>query len=186
MTITRRTPLGEVAALVSESLRQAGIDAVLTGGASATIHSRGAYLSHDLDFIVRSTVTRALLDRAMSEVGFTRTGDRYTHLDSPFFVEFPRGPLAIGDDLAITPVDVRVGDGRVRSLSATDCCRDRLAAFYHWSDRQSLTVAIDVALRQRVSLRKIEAWSRSEGFQDKHLEFLRALKLKRDQRSGSR
>jgi hypothetical protein len=64
-----------------------------------------------------------------------------------FFVEFPVGPLGIGRDLAVKPVQIRIGGGarRIRALSATDCCRDRLAAFYHWNDRQSLDAAVDIA-----------------------------------------
>ena len=56
-------------------------------------------------------------------------------------VEFPAGPLAIGDDDLVEPVELRVGRTRVPALSATDSCRDRLAAFYHWRDLQSLRVA---------------------------------------------
>ena len=55
---------------------------------------------------------------------------------------------------------------RTLALSATDACRDRLAAYYHWTDRQSLAVAVSIARLNRVSLAKIRAWSRSEG----HLE----------------
>ena len=143
MAIDHRTPIGRVAAVVSASLRAAGFDAVLTGGACATIYSAGAYTSHDLDFIVRTGGNRKALDDAMAGAGFERSGDRYVHPRTELFVEFPRGPLAIGDDAAIRPVKLRTGRGWVPALSATDACRDRLAAFYHWSDRQSLLEAID-------------------------------------------
>lgn len=158
------------------ALRDAGIDAVLTGGACATVHSAGEYQSHDLDFIVRRGGTRATLDAAMATVGLVRDGDRYVHARTPFFVEFPRGPLAIGDDLRITPVVLRVGGGRVTMLSATDACRDRLAAFYHWSDRQSLDVALAIARRNRISLPAVRRWSAAEGFADAFDEFARLLK----------
>lgn len=175
MKLTRRSTLAEVAAAVAAALRLAHIDAVLTGGACATFYSKGAYQSHDLDFIIRSGGTRRSLDEAMSSVGFVRDGDRYTHPRTPFFVEFPKGPLAIGDDLAITPVVLEVGDGSTPALSPTDTCRDRLAAFYHWSDRQSLDVAVQVALRTRVDISVIRTWSAKEGFESKFSDFLTEL-----------
>jgi hypothetical protein len=163
VTLTARSSLADVAVVVAGALRDAGIVAVLTGGACATIHSDGAFKSHDLDFIVRSPATRTLLDAALAAVGFRRDGDRYVHAGTVFYVEFPRGPLAIGDDVAITPVEIRLKRGSILALSATDACRDRLAAFYYWADRQSLRAALAIARRRPVSLAAIERWSVTEG-----------------------
>ena len=122
-----------------------GPRAVLTGGACASLYTRGSYQSRDMDFIVAGAVTQPGLDRAMASVGFHRSGDRYVHAQVLFYVEFPRGPLAIGDDYEIVPVTRSTAAGRALVLSATDSCRDRLAAFYHWNDRQSLDVAVSIA-----------------------------------------
>lgn len=143
------------------------------------MHSDGAHLSYDLDFVVRSGGNRQSLDSAMGLAGFSRDGDYYRHPETPFFVEFPRGPLAIGGDLAVTPVTIRVGGDTIRALSPTDACRDRLAAFYHWSDRQSLNVAVAIARRRRVSFKRIATWSEAEGHTDRYQEFLQALKAER-------
>jgi hypothetical protein len=167
----RRSTLLDVIAVVSAALQRAGIDAVLTGGASATIHSRGAYLSHDLDFIVRRGGTRTSLNAAMASAGFVRAIDRYVHPRTAFFVEFPAGPLAIGDDLDIKPVRVQLTRGSTLALSATDACRDRLAAFYHWADRQSLRVAVAIAVASRVNLTAIRRWSEREDATAKFDEF---------------
>jgi hypothetical protein len=177
--LTRRSTLAGVAAVVAAALEAAGIDAVLTGGACATIYTRGAYQSYDLDFIVRSGGTRRSLDTAMASIGFARDGDRYVHRETPFFVEFPRGPLAIGDDVQIVPVGLKIGRRKTLALSPTDSCRDRLAAFYHWSDRQSLQVAVEVAMSRRVDMKKIQDWSRNEGFADRFKEFQRELARRR-------
>lgn len=166
-----RSSLVDVAVVVSQTLARAGIDAVLTGGASATVHSRGAHLSHDLDFVVRGGGTRRSLDAAMGSIGFTRDGDRYVHRRTPFFVEFPRGPLTIGTDVDIRPVRVEAAGGTTLVLSATDACRDRLAAFYHWADRQSLRVAVAIAVANRVNLTVIRRWSEREGAEAKFEEF---------------
>lgn len=174
MTITRRSSLADVAAVVGGALARFGVRAVLTGGACATIYSKGAYQSHDLDFIVDDASTRKDVDAALDSVGFVRRGDRYVSPRTPFFVEFPRGPLAIGDDLDVRAVRLRVPRGSVLALSATDACRDRLAAFYHWSDRQSLQAAVDIARRRRVDLAAIRRWSVGEGALERFEEFRHA------------
>ena len=64
-------------------------------------------------------------------------------------------------------------------LSATDSCRDRLAAFYHWSDRQSLLDAVEIARIRSVNLRKIREWSTQEGALDAFKRFTELLRAKR-------
>lgn len=187
MKITPESDLAAVALAVAGALRKAGIRAVLTGGACAAIHTAGGYSSEDVDFILQSTTSGRALDDAMASIGFLRRKDQYFHPRTTFFVEFPPGPLAIGRDLAVTPVSkrVRASGGAVRTLSATDSCRDRLAAFYHWADRQSLNVAVMIALRNRVDMRKISAWSDREGAAEGYRQFVRELARAR-RRSGKR
>jgi hypothetical protein len=182
--LSPETPLSTVALAVGSLLRRHGITAVLTGGACAALHTGGAYTSKDVDFVVRGAVRQAALDAALRELGFERRGDRYVHPLVPFYVEFPPGPLAIGADLDIRPVEVDGGAGPALVLSPTDSCRDRLAAFYHWRDRQSLRVAVLIARAQPVDLRVIEEWSRAEESLNAYEEFLR--ELARPQRGPAR
>jgi hypothetical protein len=175
MSITARSTLAQVAACVARALSRARIRAVLTGGACATLYSKGKYQSSDLDFILQSTVTREELDDVMKSIGFRRTGNHYEHSLTAFLVEFPAGPLGIGADIDIRPFVHRIGGVGVRLLSPTDSCRDRLAAFYHWNDRQSLNTAIQIASHRNVDLKLVRAWSRREGASAKLSEFLRAL-----------
>ncbi len=163
MKITARSSLRQVAAIVAKALSSADIRAVLTGGACATIYSEGEYQSEDLDLILQSSPTQKTLDQAMKRAGFIRHGDCYDHPNTQFFVEFPRGPLSIGADLSVNPAELRIAGVRVALLSATDSCRDRLAAFYHWKDRQSLRAAVAIAARHPVDLERIKSWSAREG-----------------------
>ena len=179
MTITARSSLSGVALQVGDALRRHRIRAVLTGGACASLHSGGAHVSVDMDFVLLGAVTQATLDAAMGSVGFRRRGDRYLHSRARFYVEFPRGPLAIGRDYRIEPVEHRRRRARMLVLSPTDSCRDRLAAFYHWNDRQSLAVAVSIALRNRVNLAAVRRWSVTEGAERRFDEFLAELKLAR-------
>ena len=175
MTLTRRSTIKDVASVVGRVLSASGIDAVLTGGACATIYSGGAYQSHDLDFIVRAGGNRKAVDAALASAGFERLHDRYVHPRTAFYVEFPRGPLSIGDDTRIRPVRLKIGRVTINALSPTDSCRDRLAAFYHWSDRQSLRSAIEIARHERVNMTTIRKWSEREGALDKFEEFRDAV-----------
>ena len=61
-------------------------------------------------------------------------------------------------------------------MSPTDCVKDRLAAFYHWNDRQSLEQAILVSRRQAVDLKEIRRWSLKEGMAEKLAVFRKSLK----------
>ena len=182
MRITARSTLRSVAMQVGDALRRHRIPAVLTGGACASLHSGGAYVSVDMDFILLGHVTQPALDAAMGAVGFRRSGDRYLHRHARFYVEVPRGPLAVGGDS-------RIGRARALALSPTDSCRDRLAAFYHWNDRQSLAVAVSIALHNRVNLAAIRRWSVAEGAAGQLDEFLRELRqarAPRTRRAGGR
>ena len=179
MKIGPATTLPTVAIAVGDALRRAGIRAVLTGGACASIHTGGRYSSVDADFILQGDIERERLDEALGSLGFRRSGDRYVHSDSEFYVEFPRGPLAIGADDQVRPVEHVSGGRRCLVLSPTDSCRDRLAAFYHWGDRQSLDVAVRIALCNRLNWKRIRSWSGSEGHLERYEEFRTAIRKAR-------
>lgn len=161
--ITKRSSLSAVALVVADSLARHGIRAVLTGGACAAVHAKGKVLSRDVDFVLTNDVPQSALDEAMGAVGFVRRRDRYVHRVSEIFVEFPRGPVAIGEDVRIVPVILRRNGLIALVLSPTDSCRDRLAAFYHWRDRSSLRAAVQIAKANRVSMQVIRRWSEREG-----------------------
>ncbi len=175
MSITAKTSLRDLAAAVGDALRRHGVRAVLTGGACASLHSDGAYVSLDVDFVLGAGAQVADVDAALASLGFRRAGDHYDHPRARFFVEFLPGPLAVGGDLAVTPAELRVGSMRFLALSPTDSCRDRLAAFYHWNDRQSLDAAVAIAVRRRVSMTGLRAWSEAEGMAAKFAEFRAAV-----------
>lgn len=175
----RSIGLRQVARRVALALEGEGIRAVLTGGACASFYSGGAYQSSDLDFVLLSSVDEERLRRAMASVGFLPRARHFVHPQLPFFVEFPKGPLAIGRDIHVEPVRFAIRGAGVPALSATDSCRDRLAAFYHWNDRSSLRAAVSIARRNRVDLRLIRRWSEGEEALVAFGEFARLLKGKR-------
>lgn len=186
MKIDGRTPLATVAVVIGDALRRHGIRAVLTGGACATFHSGGVYVSRDVDFVLPAGTHKESIDGAMGSVGFTRKSDRYVHPRSRFYVEFPAGPLAIGQAHHPKPVRIRIGRATAWSLSATDSCLDRLAAFYHWGDRQARAVALKIALGNRVFLGRIREWSIKEGKESEFEAFSKELRKARAGRAAPR
>ena len=184
MKLGARSSLAEVALAVGDALRRARIRAVLTGGACAHVYSGGAHQSLDADFVILGVCTTETLDRAMATVGFDRVRGRYVHPAVSFFVEFPKGPLGIGDDFRVRPVWTRRRSRRTLSLSATDSCRDRLAAFYQWKDRQALAAAVAIAIHNRVAYRKIREWSRDEEPLESYSRFLSELARFRGAKGG--
>ncbi len=159
---------------------------MLTGGACASFYTAGAYTSNDADFVLSGAVTREALDLAMGTVGFKRVRDHYRHPAARFIVEFPSGPLAIGRDHSLRPRLVTSALGRVRLLSATDSCRDRLAQFYFWRDRQALKIALEISCNHRVDLSAIRKWSIAEDCREPFEEFHVALGLARHSRTRQR
>ena len=172
MKLTSASSLQEVAVAVGAHLATRGIRAVLTGGACVAIHT-ATYISKDADFVLQGRVAQRDLEEALGELGFVRQGPEYVHPEVPFTVEFPPGPLSIGDDLSIVPVELSVGTSATLGLSATDSCRDRLAAFYHWNDRQALALAVEIARARPVDFDRIRDWSAREGKTAGFSEFLR-------------
>ena len=60
-------------------------------------------------------------------------------------------------------VEKKFSTGILKAISPTDCVKDRLAAYYHWGDQQSLSQAILVAERNKIDVDEIRRWSLAEG-----------------------
>ncbi len=164
-----------MAAFVSDHLRRLGIEVVLSGGACVSIYTRNKYLSYDLDFVPLSFVPRKALREAMAAVGFTEDGRHFRHPGTPYIVEFLSPPLSVGDE-AVGEIALINRSGKVlRLLSPTDCVKDRLAAFFHWDDRQSLEQAVLVGRKNPIDLGEVRRWSAREGMEAKFDEFRRLL-----------
>ncbi|TAM72884.1 hypothetical protein EPN44_14860 [bacterium] len=158
-------PLDEVCFIVGDALHRAGVTAVLTGGSAATVYAPGAYQSDDIDFVLTFGPGGAgAAARVLAELGFNLKNAAYHHRNGVHLVEFPPGPLAIGDD-QITKWDTFVRHGRTLSIiSPTDCVRNRLASYYYFRDRTALGAVVVVALahRDRIDVKVIKRWSERE------------------------
>jgi hypothetical protein len=165
----------ELAAYVCQSLSNAGITVTLTGGACVAIWSEGQYISKDLDFVEQGVVPRRAVRRVMFGLGFTEENRYFTHPDTTFFVEFPSGPLSVGDQPVHDVAQKQLATGTLRLLTPTDCVKDRLSAWFHWNDRQSLEQAVMVARAQVVDMVDLRKWAQSEAKTDAFRDFRRLI-----------
>ena len=109
----------------------------------------------------------------MEEIGFREKNRYFIHPDTQHIIEFPSGPLAVGGEPVKRIEEIKYATGILRVISATDCVKDRLAAYYFWGDKQSLTQAILVAIHNRIHIREIRRWSQAEGKMDEFNVFLK-------------
>jgi hypothetical protein len=131
--------------------------------------------SNDLDFI--SSADHKRIVSAMAELGFKTAGKDFTHPATKFTVEFPSGPLAIGDDEPVKPEGGMTIDGvNVVMLSPTQSVMDRLAWFFHSNDRQCLDQALWIAQQQPVNIDTVRAWAERERHSEKFNVFFNRLK----------
>ncbi len=153
--------LEQVATIVCTALEEAGVSVVLSGGAAVSIYSDNEYESFDLDFVPVGLARR--VDHVMESLGFARKQRHWVHPGSRYWVEFPGGPVAVGDEVIRDFAERRSALGVLRLLHPTECVMDRLTWFIHNTDRQCLEQAVQVALRHPIKLKRIERWAAGEG-----------------------
>lgn len=173
--IAKNTTREKLAALIVQKLHHHNIKAVLVGGSVVSMYTHNRYESNDLDFISPAAHDRIIT--AMAELGFTQNGKDFVHPNTKFTVEFPTGPLAIGDEEPVTAEGTMSIDGvEITLLSPTQSVMDRLAAFFHWNDRQCLDQALWIAEVQPIDLEKVRAWAAKERHEGKFQVFFNRLK----------
>lgn len=172
MSINRQSSLSDVCFAVCTALHNIGTVAVLTGGSAATYYSPKRYQSHDADFIITISSDRAAAAEAIRALGFREEGGIYKHPDTLYTLEFPPGPLAVGETI-ITKYDTVYRKSEIlHVLTRADTICLCLAKYFHWGDRSSLRTALDVAQSGDFDLKRVERWSRNEGALEKIDEFL--------------
>lgn len=159
--------LENLAAFVSDHLTRNGIQAVLTGGACVSIYTRNQYVSYDLDFVLCSPEDKRGLRQAMEMIGFRLEAGCFKHEETPLFIEFLPPPPSVGEEPVRKISMIRKKCGLLKLLSPTDCIKDRLAAYYHWNDRQSLEQALLVGRAQTFDLADVRRWSLRENMAEK-------------------
>jgi hypothetical protein len=161
----------ELAAYIQDRLQTEGIQVVLSGGSAVSFYSSNKYVSKDLDLINTEFARRSKIKSVMEELGFHEQGRYFIHPETAFFVEFPDGPLSVGEEPVKEISEFELSTGTLKILSPTDCVKDRLCAFYFWNDLQGLEQAVLVAKNQQVDLKEIKRWSKVEEKEKEYKSF---------------
>ena len=167
----------EMSAAICDHLGKNNISVVLSGGGCVSIYSDNKYESKDLDFVMGDYSLKEL-DPLMLELGFKRTQSHrhYENPACPYFVEFPPAPLTVGCEFVTKTAVIRNKYGRLHLLRPIDSVKDRLAAFYHWKDRQSLEQAVMICATKKINIKEIEKWSKAEGAIEAFQDFRKRLR----------
>jgi hypothetical protein len=161
----------ELAAYVQDNLQDHNIRVVLSGGSAVSFYSSDQYVSKDLDLINANFTKRKEIKSVMTALGFHEKGRYFINIETIYSIEFPDGPLSVGDE-PVKQIDTfKLPTGTLQVISATDCVKDRLCAFYFWNDRQGLAQAILVAQKQKVDLDEINRWSKAQNNEEGYKTF---------------
>ena len=152
----------ELAAYVCSELEKDGIETVLSGGSCVEIYSKGKYTSDDIDLIDRFNGGHTQIKNVMLKLGFKEHNRYFVHEDTHLFIEFPSGPLGVGDAPVNEIASKKEDTGILKLLTPTDCIKDRLAAYFHWDDLQSLEQAVWVAEQNEFNMESVKIWAVNE------------------------
>jgi len=167
--------LKSVAAAICSYLTDKGFDPVLTGPACASIYGGADIRSNDIDFVISEYVVDEI-ERAMKKLGFfCKVYRTFGSKELPFSVSFLPPPLTVGDDIVHDFNLMKTPKGELRTLTPTDCVRQRLATFYRFGYEEALHEAVIVAKKHDIDLDLIASWSKWEWAYDRYEDFVRLL-----------
>lgn len=164
----KKITLEKLAAIVSEKLKEHGIDSVLVGGGCVSIYCKNRYQSYDLDYVTHEDMKA--VEQALIELDFIKKGKYFSHDNCDYFIEFVSPPVSIGDEAIHNFEYHKTPLGTIKMLTPTDSVKDRLAGFYYWDDRQSLEQALIIysAMPNKIDIKEIKKWSDKEGYLHKY------------------
>ena len=168
--------LQDFALVISDYLIKNGIEVILTGGACVVIYTNNKYMSYDLDFVLISFDKQKKAKQLLTKIGFYEENRYFKHKDTEYFIDFVSPPLSVGEEPVREISEIIKRNCKLKLLSPTDCVKDRLAAFYHWKDRQALMQAILVCRDNQVDLTEVKRWSANEGKSDEYIKFTEQLR----------
>jgi hypothetical protein len=170
----KKLSIKELASLICNILIENGIDIVLTGGACVSIYSNNEYQSKDLDFVSSKNLKE--IEKVLRNIGFYREGTHFIKKNCNWYIEFLPYPVSVGNEGSLTNFNkMTTKYGTIILLTPTDSIKDRLAAYYHWNDLQSLEQAVLIAKNNEINLKEIEKWSKKEGAIGKYKDFNKLL-----------
>lgn len=165
------TSIIELAAILAEHLQKNDISVVLVGGLAVEIYTENLYLTKDIDMVNTNYKKPSALHKVMAELGFHKQGRIYVNDTTDITVEFPSGPLAVGNKPITSTTIAKTAKGNIPILYVDDVVKDRVAAFIHCQDRQSLIQAMGMMLKHDITPVQVKDFCMQEGGES-HYELL--------------
>lgn len=155
--------LKELAAFISQFLRENKVDCILSGGACVSIYTDNKYMSDDLDFVPYKTIDSKKLQELLSKIGFSPKNRYYINKTTKYFIEFPAPPPTISDDYIENENFIEARGYSLKLLTPLDCVKDRLCSYFFFNDEQCMHQAILVIKEYDIDISEQKKWATKEG-----------------------
>ncbi|MBB3167725.1 hypothetical protein [Simiduia aestuariiviva] len=166
MTDISQFSMLQLAGYIAQHLKARNIDVVLVGGLAVACYTYNRYLTKDIDMVDISYQSPRALQSAMNALGFQKKGRVFVSDETDIVVEFPSAPLSVGDEFITNHTEFQTAQGAIPILQAIDVVKDRLAAYFHWQDKQSLVQALCIMLCHNISPNEVQKFCTREGSQE--------------------
>ncbi len=155
--------LEEIASYICTKLKENGIDVVLSGGSCMEIYTHKNFSSYDIDFIANPSNSSKKIEAVMISLGFKKIDGRYYKYDNnPNYIEFPTGPVSLGNEFPKKFDELKTLVGTLILLTPTDCIKDRLCAYVYHGGNECYEQAISVAHLNNINFDNLETWAKNE------------------------
>jgi len=171
--------LEDTAAYICTKLKENGIDVVLSGGSCMEIYTHKNFSSYDIDFIANPSYTAKKISEVMLSIGFNKVDGRYyKYENNPNYIEFPTGPVSLGNEFPKKFDELKTLVGTLVLLTPTDCIKDRLCAYVYHGGNECFQQAMAVAHLNEIDINNLKKWAKNESKEMKMIVDTLLLDLK--------
>ncbi len=155
--------LEDTAAYICTKLKENGIDVVLSGGSCMEIYTHKNFSSYDIDFIANPSYTAKKISEVMLSIGFNKVDGRYyKYENNPNYIEFPTGPVSLGNEFPKKFDELKTLVGTLVLLTPTDCIKDRLCAYVYHGGNECFQQSMAVAHLNEIDINNLKKWAKNE------------------------
>jgi hypothetical protein len=99
----------------------------------------------------------------MLSMGFKKVDGRYYKYEhNPNYIEFPTGPVSLGNEFPKKFDELKTLVGTLVLLTPTDCIKDRLCAYVYHGGQECFQQAIAVAHLNSIDFENLKIWAKNE------------------------
>ena len=126
------------------------------------IYTNSNFSSYDLDFIPNPAQKTTKVKEVMLSMGFKEEGRYFKHPENNYYVEFPTGPVNLGNEFPTIHNELQTSVGKLVLLTPTNCVKDRLCAYIYHKRTECFSQAIAVAHINDIDKNDLSNWAKKE------------------------